>query len=217
MSFIVTPSTPSTPTVPGGADTQVQYNNAGAFGGIPNVTYNGVSGQLSAISIAGYAANTLSLLGADDAGGGVGGNLVLIAGAANSGSGISGRVSLASGFVSNGILASNVTLTGGTSLVAGVAGGSVVLRPGSGGLGAAASSIRLRDETGANVVQVTGNSTTGTQLGFFAVTPIARPTVAGAAAAFVAGAGVAVQDVSTFDGYTIAQAIKALRNIGLLT
>lgn len=58
----------------------------------------------------------------------------------------------------------------------------------------------------------------GTSLGFFSAvsSPIAQPTTAGAASVFVAGAGTAVNDASTFDGYTIKQVVKALRSLGLL-
>lgn len=58
---------------------------------------------------------------------------------------------------------------------------------------------------------------TGNKLGFFGTTSVAQPTTAVAAATFVAGAGTAVNDASTFDGYTIKQVVKALRNLGLLT
>lgn len=59
--------------------------------------------------------------------------------------------------------------------------------------------------------------TTSTQkLGFWNATPIAQPTTSVASAAFVASAGTAVNDASTFDGYTIKQVVKALRNEGLL-
>jgi len=56
-----------------------------------------------------------------------------------------------------------------------------------------------------------------TQLGFYNVTPVTRETTAGAAATIVAGAGNAVLDDDTFDGYTLAQVVKALRNLGILT
>lgn len=52
--------------------------------------------------------------------------------------------------------------------------------------------------------------------GFFGATPVAQPTTAGTAATFVANSGTAVNDASTFDGYTIKQVVKALRNLGLL-
>lgn len=68
------------------------------------------------------------------------------------------------------------------------------------------------------------NTSTGTQIctntaqkvAFWAATPIIQPTTGVAAATFVAGAGTAVNDASTFDGYTLKQITKALRNIGLL-
>jgi hypothetical protein len=40
MSFIINPSTGGGSTAPGGADTNVQYNNAGAFGGASDVLYS---------------------------------------------------------------------------------------------------------------------------------------------------------------------------------
>lgn len=68
------------------------------------------------------------------------------------------------------------------------------------------------------------NTTTGTKIGtgttqkigFWNATPIVQPTTAVAAATFVANAGTAVNDASTFDGYTVGQVVKALRNTGLL-
>lgn len=68
------------------------------------------------------------------------------------------------------------------------------------------------------------NTTTGTKfgtstsqkIGFYNATPIVQPTTATAAATFVANTGTAVNDASTFDGYTLGSAIKALRNLGIL-
>ena len=73
-------------------------------------------------------------------------------------------------------------------------------------------------------VHVVGNSSSGSKIGtatsqkfsFWNATPIVQPTTAVTAATFVAGAGTAVNDASTFDGYTLKQVVKALRNIGLL-
>ena len=59
-------------------------------------------------------------------------------------------------------------------------------------------------------------TTSSQKLGFWSATPIVQPTTAVAEAAFVASAGTAVNDASTFDGYTIKQVVKALRNEGLL-
>lgn len=82
-------------------------------------------------------------------------------------------------------------------------------------------SLTMYDSIG--VTQFISGSTNGTQigvtgnkLGFFGATPIVRPTTGVAAATFTANSGTAINDASTFDGYTIKQAIKALRNLGLL-
>jgi hypothetical protein len=60
-----------------------------------------------------------------------------------------------------------------------------------------------------------GTATTQ-KIGLWNATPIVQPTTAVAAATFVVGAGTAVNDASTFDGYTIKQVVKALRNMGAL-
>jgi len=53
-------------------------------------------------------------------------------------------------------------------------------------------------------------------LGLWGVTPIVQPTTAVAAATRVGGGGAALTDTDTFDGYTLSQIVKALRNIGAL-
>jgi hypothetical protein len=59
----------------------------------------------------------------------------------------------------------------------------------------------------------TGNTQ---KLGFWNATPIAQPTTAVAAATLVGGGGTTLTDTDTFDGYTLKQVVKALRNAGLL-
>jgi hypothetical protein len=67
-------------------------------------------------------------------------------------------------------------------------------------------------------------TTTGTKiatattqkLGFWNTTPIVQPTTAVAAATFVSNTSGTLNDTATFDGYTIGQVVKALRNAGLL-
>lgn len=61
-------------------------------------------------------------------------------------------------------------------------------------------------------VGVSGNS-----IGFYGVTPIAKPTTGHAAATHGVGIGVNINTADTFDGYTIQQVVKALRDLGLLT
>lgn len=78
--------------------------------------------------------------------------------------------------------------------------------------------------TFADANNITFNATTGTKIGtatteklaFWNATPIVQPTTAVAAATFVANTSGIVDDTATFDGYTIGQVIKALRNEGLL-
>ena len=53
-------------------------------------------------------------------------------------------------------------------------------------------------------------------LGFYGVTPIVQPATSVAASARVGGGGTALTDTDTYDGYTLAQVVKALRNLGFL-
>ena len=57
----------------------------------------------------------------------------------------------------------------------------------------------------------------GPTIGLYDASPVARATTAQAPATHVAGAGTAVKDDDTFDGYTIAQVVAALRALGALT
>lgn len=67
-------------------------------------------------------------------------------------------------------------------------------------------------------------TTTGTILGltssqklsFWGNTPIVRPSTTVASATFALNTGTTINASSTFDGYTLGQVVKALRNIGLL-
>jgi hypothetical protein len=49
-----------------------------------------------------------------------------------------------------------------------------------------------------------------------AIVKIYQETTSVAAAAFTANTGTAINDASTFDGYTLRQIVKALRNLGIL-
>ena len=72
-----------------------------------------------------------------------------------------------------------------------------------------------------NLILATGTGTkigtaTTQKLGFWNAAPIVQPTTAVASATRVGGGGTTVTDTDTFDGYTIAQVVKALRNTGIL-
>lgn len=54
-------------------------------------------------------------------------------------------------------------------------------------------------------------------LSLFGVAPILRPTTSHAAATFTANIGTTINAASTFDGYTLKQVVKALRDMGILT
>jgi hypothetical protein len=58
---------------------------------------------------------------------------------------------------------------------------------------------------------------TSHKLGFFGVTPIIQPSTGGASATLVSGGGTGLTSTDTFDGYTLAQVVRALRNLGVLT
>jgi len=75
-----------------------------------------------------------------------------------------------------------------------------------------------------NDINMVLGTTTGTKIGtattqklsLWNATPIVQPTTAVAAATFVTNTSLIANDTATFDGYTIGQVVKALRNIGIL-
>lgn len=81
------------------------------------------------------------------------------------------------------------------------------------------------DLTAADGENIIVGSTNGTKLGtattqkigFWNATPIAQPNTSVAAATHVSGIGTAVTTFDIFDGYTIGQVVKALRNAGILS
>jgi hypothetical protein len=70
-------------------------------------------------------------------------------------------------------------------------------------------------KTGTTTGSKIGN-TTNDKIGFWNTTPIIQPTTGVAAATFVTNTSLIADDTATFDGYTIGQVVKALRNTGLL-
>lgn len=59
-------------------------------------------------------------------------------------------------------------------------------------------------------------TTTSEKFAFWAATPIVQPTTGVGAATLTGGGGATLTDTDTFDGYTLKQVVKALRNMGLL-
>ena len=126
----------------------------------------------------------------------------------------------------------NMSLQGGAPTGTSTTGGALNLRGytalGSGSTAQTATTVlqitNATTVTVSNAVNFVFNATTGTKLGtattqklgFWNTTPIVQPTTAVAASAFVANTSLIANDTATFDGYTIGQIVKALRNIGLL-
>ena len=82
-----------------------------------------------------------------------------------------------------------------------------------------AASFTINDGGNISVGTTTGTkigTATSQKLSFWNATPIVQPTTSVAAAAFVANTSLIMNDTATFDGYTIGQIVKALRNAGLL-
>jgi len=65
---------------------------------------------------------------------------------------------------------------------------------------------------GSTVVGISGRA-----LGFYGSIPIVKPTTSIAGATLVVNTGTAINSASTFDGYTIAQVVNSLKQLGLLT
>jgi hypothetical protein len=119
---------------------------------------------------------------------------------------------------STGILQSNgaqtiQTSTGNLTIATNGGNGNIILNPnGSGTVSITdAKNIALGTTTGTKI-----GTATSQKLALWNATPIVQPTTAVAGATRVGGGGTTLTDTDTFDGYTLAQIVKALRNIGAL-
>jgi hypothetical protein len=74
-----------------------------------------------------------------------------------------------------------------------------------------ANNIQIGTTTGTKI-----GTATNQKIGFWNATPIVQPTTSVAAATLTGGGGATITDTDTFDGYTLKQIVKALRNSGLL-
>jgi len=91
----------------------------------------------------------------------------------------------------------------------------------SGGLTIEAGGLTVTGNTELNNnLTVNGNTrlgnASGDLVGFYTTSGSAQQTTAVTAATFVVNAGTAVNTASTFDGYTVGQVVRAVRNVGLL-
>jgi hypothetical protein len=73
------------------------------------------------------------------------------------------------------------------------------------------SNIKIDTVTGVKI-----GTATSQKLAFWNATPIVQPTTAITAATLASNLGTILTDTDTFDGYTLKQVVKALRNLGIL-
>jgi hypothetical protein len=81
------------------------------------------------------------------------------------------------------------------------------------------NALTVRDGTNLVFNTITGTkigTATNQKLGFYNATPVVQPTTAVSSATVVGGGGTAVDDATTFNGYTLAQVVQALQNLGIL-
>ena len=120
--------------------------------------------------------------------------------------------------VGSGVTTGNYnTLIGGDSVVGAVS-NNVAISDGQGNkvlwfnsVNAMVSDLKIDTVTGIKI----GTATTN-KLSFWNATPIVQPTTAVASATVVSGSGGNVKHDDKFDGYTVEQVVRALRNTGLL-
>ena len=138
------------------------------------------------------------LNGGSSTGGGDGGAIVASAGGASGVAGNGGIVAFSAGNSNNGV------------------GGSIVFIAGD-GITKGGIRFSITGITGGGDGLLISAIGAAYAIGFHSVTPVLRATTAGPAAAHTSVGGAALQLVDTFDGYTIPQIVKALRDIGILT
>jgi hypothetical protein len=144
----------------------------------------------------------------------LGGSIGVVGGSASSAGGTGGNVQFEAGF-GDGTGGSMIFYAGSNN--AGGVGGDITLSTrGSGSLPDPQGTIYIGNEFIPWAIQIT-DDTLGALIGFFGATPVVQPATGGAAATRVAVASTNIQTSDTFDGYTVAQVVKALRNLGILT
>lgn len=75
--------------------------------------------------------------------------------------------------------------------------------------------LLVEEDGGVNILEVIEAAGVN-KIGLFAAAPVAQATTGGAASTFAANTSLIANDTATWDGYTIGQIVKALRNIGIL-
>lgn len=126
---------------------------------------------------------------------------------------VTGTLTIPSLTTTGSISALNLTATGTVTTISLTATGTITTLNLT-----ATGTVTTLNLTATNNLSVGSLFASPSTIGFFSAigTPTVQPTTAIGSSAFVVNAGTAVNTGSTFDGYTIAQVVKALRTLGLL-
>jgi len=240
---------PDTITTPAGSTTEIQFNNAGAFGASSNFTYNTGTNTVSFGNITGSELGmtiqpnaptllqdpgTLLLQGRDATKANTKGGSVRIRPGARTGVGAEGVVSIESEDGSYTLTLSNTfgfylpdtntssvfQFANGVFSFVGSQTPPATDNPNTfiAGLNSTSTgNVPFQFLTDSQVVFEFGETVFGSQeLAFFGVPLATQPTTASASATRAAVVGTLANIDDTYDGYTLAQIVKALRTLGIL-
>jgi hypothetical protein len=212
-------------TAPAGSNTQIQYNNGTTFAASSTFTYTVGTSRLSVPnltltsgSLISSAPFTLNVTGGD-ATYACAGNLVFYSTGAvgqnitfTAGSGVAGGQIQLNGGLGSTSQGGSFQLYGGDS--ASDIGGDCIFFP---GIGPVANGSLILSDGNIYLVQCQYDTATSqSRMGFFNAAPVAQPTTATASATREAVIGTVANVGDTYDGYTLAKVVKALRNLGIL-
>lgn len=233
--------------IPAGSTTQVLFNDGGVVGAdaefvydktTNTVTFGGITGSALAMLITPKAPTVLENPGGlfirsqDATKANTAGGSLLIQTGRGAGTGADGILSITVGFSGVGLSMSRegMSFTGrGGEVFNSVNNNWYFQGPPApvadfpmqfvAGLNTAATGCTpIEFSTDSGIMLTIGETTFGVQeFAAFGAALNVRPDTGIAPSTFVAGAGVAVNDQSTFDGYTIKQVVAALRRLGWLT
>ena len=177
---------------PGGSNSQVQFNQAGNFGGSANLTFNSVTGALTAVSIAGNGAGLTNIAGSNVVGEVANATYATLAGSATTAGTVTTNAQpniTSVGTLTTVVSTGNISTTGNVT-------GNYILGNGSQLTGLSATYGNANVSTflaafGSNVISTTGNITGGNLLtgGIVEFAGGSRLRPIGANLDIVAGAG----------------------------